>query len=151
MSEMRPLGANALIVRRVRVLITAVVLAVISVAIVIVSGRGLDASLPWWPFVVVVVLVAALGWWWAGVIHSRWAWRLTDDLFEVAHGVLVKHTELVPRSRIQNVTTSSGPLQSRFGIVTLTVHTAGARTRNVSVEHIDVGLAESVRRRLGLT
>lgn len=151
MSEMQPLGAAALTVRRLRVLVTVLVLVVSSIAVLVFFAQVVEEPLPWWPFAVGVVAVGAYGWWWTGLVHSRWAWRLSDELFEVGHGVLVKHTALVPRSRIQNVTTSSGPLQTRFGIVTLTVHTAGARTRNVSVEHIDVGLAESVRRQLGLT
>jgi membrane protein YdbS with pleckstrin-like domain len=150
MTEMQTLGSSALVIRRIHALLGALSLAVAVVALLTVADR-FDLAVPWWPFAVVVVAAGVFGWWWAGVVHARWAWRLTDELFEVMHGVVVRHTALVPRSRIQNVTTSSGPLQSRFGLVTLTVHTAGARTRNVSVEHIDVGHAEAMRRRLGMT
>jgi membrane protein YdbS with pleckstrin-like domain len=150
MTEMQALGPSALVIRRIHAVLATLGLAAASVVLVAMGDR-FDLALPWWPFALVVVVAGLYGWWWAGVVHARWAWRLTDDLFEVMHGVVVHQTALVPRSRIQNVTTSAGPLQTRFGVVTLTVHTAGARTRNVSVEHIDVGHAEAMRRRLGLT
>lgn len=149
MSEMNHLGDNALAVRRIRSLVWTLVLVVLSVVVPIGVGRVIERAVPWWPFTLVAAAVGVAGWWWAKVVNDRWAWRLTDDLFEVTHGVLIRQTSLVPRSRIQNVTTSAGPLQTRFGVVTLTIHTAGARTRNAEVDHIDVGHAESIRRRLG--
>jgi membrane protein YdbS with pleckstrin-like domain len=150
MESLRPLGAEALSVRRIRVLIESLLTLAGAAALMLVIRRWTGVELPWWGFVPVVVAAAAVAWWWAGVDHSRWAWRLTPDLFEVRHGVLVSRSHLVPRSRIQNVTTTAGPLQRRYGVVTLTVHTAGARTRNVSIEDLDAGHAEGIRRRLGL-
>lgn len=148
--SLRGLGENALAIRRTRVVIQAVVLTVIGVAVVVGLRRMWDIVFPWWPVVAVVVLTTGWGWWWAGLDHSRWGWRFTEDLLEVQSGVLVRNTALVPRSRIQNVTTTAGPLQTRLGLVTLSVHTAGARTRSVSIQDIDVGHAESIRRQLGL-
>lgn len=148
---LQPLGREALAVRRVRVVLEALVAVVVAIIAVLVFRRWAGVDFPLWTLLVAVAGISALAWWWAGVDHSRWAWRLTPDLFEVRHGVLVRRVYLVPRSRIQNVTTTGGPLQRRYGVVTLTVHTAGARTRNVSIEDLDAGHAEGVRRRLGLT
>ncbi|MFP3914588.1 MAG: PH domain-containing protein [Actinomycetota bacterium] len=146
---LQPLGPEALTVRRIRVLVGALTGLLASAAAAVVVVR-LDVAAPVWALPVIVVGGSALAWWWAGVDHARWGWRLTADLFEVRYGVLVRRIHLVPRSRIQNVTTTSGPLQRRYGVVTLTVHTAGARTRNVSVDDLDAGHAEAIRRRLGL-
>lgn len=146
-----PLGPDALSVRRIRVLLRSVLALLVVLAALLSIRRFTDLDFPWWAVALVVLLVGGVAWWWAGVDHARWTWRLTADLFEVRHGVLVRRSYLVPRSRIQNVTTTAGPLQRRYGVVTLTVHTAGARTRNVSVEDLDAGHAEAVRRRLGLT
>lgn len=148
--ELRPLGPEALAVRRIRVLIEALLVAVGAVLAALVARRA-DVEIPLWVPLAIVAGGSVVAWWWAGLDHSRWAWRLTPDLFEVRRGVLIRRVHLVPRSRIQNVTTTTGPLQRRYGVVTLIVHTAGARTRNVSVEDLDAGHAEAVRRRLGLT
>lgn len=148
---LQPLGPEALSVRRVRVLLEALIAVVLAIVAVLAIRRWTGMDFPLWILLLAVLATSALAWWWAGVDHSCWAWRLTADLFEVRHGVLVRRVHLVPRSRIQNVTTTGGPLQRRYGVVTLTVHTAGARTRNVSIEDLDAGHAEGVRRRLGLT
>lgn len=148
--RLNPLGREALAVRRARVVIEAAVILVVGGVAAWTIPRWVGGSVPWWAIPVGVVTIAGSGWWWAGVEHSRWGWRLTEDLLEVRRGVLVRRIHLVPRSRIQNVTTTSGPLQARFGVLTVTVHTAGARTRNVSIEDIDAGHAEGIRRRLGL-
>lgn len=150
MTDLQPLGHDALTVRRMRIVLTTLVLLVVALALVLVLPRLTEIEIPWWVALAVVALTAGLAWWWAGVDHARWGWRLTEDLLEVRRGVLVRRTYLVPRSRIQNVTTSTGPLQSRYGVLTLNVHTAGARTRSVSIEDIDAGHAAAIRRRLGL-
>lgn len=149
--ELRHLGPEALAVRRIRVLLEALVAVAVVILAVLIIRRVAEVDVPLWILLVVVAGGSLLAWWWARVDHSRWEWRLTSDLFEVRRGVLVRRVHLVPRSRIQNVTTTAGPLQRRFGLVTLTVHTAGARTRNVSIEDLDAGHAAGVQRRLGLT
>lgn len=150
LAMLNPLGRDALILRRTRIAIEAVLAIGLMSAGAITLSRLVESSQPWWLAVVAVAALDGFRWWWVGIDHSRWAWRLDEDLFEVRHGVLIHRTHLVPRNRIQNVTTTAGPLQNRFGVVSLTVHTAGARTRNVSIENLDVGHAQAIRRRLGL-
>ncbi len=149
-AELNHLGPEALAVRRTRVAIEAVVILIVGAVALWGLRSWTTQSIPLWVLPIAVAAISIPAWWWAALDHSRWAWRLTDDLLEVRRGVLVRRTNLVPRSRIQNVTTTAGPLQARFGVLTLTVHTAGARTRNVSIEDIDAGHAEAIRRRLGL-
>lgn len=149
-ASLRPLGPDALTVRRLRLLLGAATALAVLAAVAILLRRWAGLSIPMWTVGVIVAAAATLSWWWAGVDHARWAWRLTPDQFEVRRGVLVRRVHLVPRSRIQNVTTTAGPLQRRFGVLTVTVHTAGARTPNVSIEDLDAGHAEAIRRRLGL-
>lgn len=149
-APLQPLGPDALTVRRLRVVIGALAAVATATGAVIALTRLTDLSVPIWVLFPVVVLAAGIAWWWAGVDHARWSWRLTPDQFEVRRGVLVRRVHLIPRSRIQNVTTTAGPLQRRFGVLTVTVHTAGARTPNVSIEDLDAGHAEGIRRRLGL-
>lgn len=147
---LQPLSREALTVRRIRVAIETAATLILIVAALVVARRLFDFAAPAWLIVLGVLVISGIAWWWAGVDHARWRWRLSKDLFEVRHGVLVHRSYMVPRSRIQNVTTKAGPLQRRFGLITLTVHTAGARTRSVSVEDIGVDKASAIRRRLDL-
>lgn len=147
--ELVGLGPHALGARRARVALGTVALLAIGFGLVAVLRRW-DVTVPAWMPVVAVGLGAVFSWWWAAVDHARWSWRLTEDLLEVRRGVVVRRVYLVPRNRIQNVTTKTGPLQSRYGILDLAVHTAGARTRSVVIEDLDAGHAAAIRRRLGL-
>lgn len=150
MDETVGLGPDALAVRQARVAAETLVVAAVGVAVLVLVPRVTDWSVPWWAVVGLVLLNTAVSLWWTRVDFLRWRWRLTDDLLEVRRGVLFRRTSLVPRSRIQNVTTTVGPLQSRYGVVTLTVHTAGTRTPNVAINDLDAGHAEGIRRQLGL-
>lgn len=147
---LQPLGPDALRVRRLRVILETLAALIVVTVAVIAARNWVDIPIPVWGLFVLVVLGAAFAWWWAGVDHSRWAWRLTTDQLEVRRGVVIRRAHLIPRSRIQNITSTAGPLQRRFGVTTITVHTAGARTPNVSIEDLDAGHAEGIRRRLGL-
>ncbi|MFP5219035.1 MAG: PH domain-containing protein [Actinomycetes bacterium] len=50
-----------------------------------------------------------------------------DDLL-VRRGVLVRRTSVVPYGRMQYVDVVAGPLDRRFGLATVTLHTAAAAT-----------------------
>lgn len=150
LTELAGLGPDALAVRRARVAIETMVVAVLGAAVLVVLPRLTDWSVPWWVVLAIVVVNTTTSLWWTALDFGRWRWRLTEELLEVRRGVIVRRTSLVPRSRIQNVTTTAGPLQGRFGVLTLTVHTAGTRTPNVAIQDIDAGHAEGIRRRLGL-
>jgi membrane protein YdbS with pleckstrin-like domain len=64
-------------------------------------------------------------------VDRRWrAWgylEREDDLV-VQRGVLVRRTSVVPYGRMQYVDVTAGPLDRRFGLATVTLHTAAAAT-----------------------
>ena len=76
------------------------------------------------------VTAAATGWVLVAV-ERRWrAWGYAereDDLL-VRRGVLVRRTSVVPYGRMQYVDVTSGPLDRRLGLATVTLHTAAAAT-----------------------
>ena len=51
----------------------------------------------------------------------------------------------VPRSRIQHTDVSQGPVQRRYGIATLRVHTAGTENASVELGGLEHGVARLVR------
>ena len=74
--------------------------------------------------------------------------RLDDLGIEYHHGVFFKHRHLIPRSRIQHTDVSQGPLQRRFGLATLRLHTAGTTNATVSMEGLSHDRAVELRDRL---
>ncbi|MEU5834752.1 PH domain-containing protein [Streptomyces diacarni] len=72
--------------------------------------------------------VAAWGW---GALRRNWrSWRYAeraDDLL-ISHGVLWRETTVVPYGRMQLVEVTSGPLERRYGLSRLQLHTAAATT-----------------------
>jgi membrane protein YdbS with pleckstrin-like domain len=62
--------------------------------------------------------------------QSSWAyhytrWRLDDDGLRLRRGRWWRHEALVPRARVQHLDIERGPIERRFGLATLVVHTAG--------------------------
>jgi membrane protein YdbS with pleckstrin-like domain len=80
--------------------------------------------------------------------HCRsWRYRFGDDALEVHHGVWWRTLAAVPYQRIQQVEVEHGPLQRRFGVVSLALRTASARSLG-ALPGIAVDDAEAVRRML---
>jgi len=85
-----------------------------------------------------------------GMVYTRRAfmrtsWRLTADLLEIRRGVWWRSVVTVPLSRVQHTDVNQGPLQRRFDLSTLVVHTAGTRHATVKLEGLGKKIAESVR------
>jgi len=72
------------------------------------------------------LLLAVRAWVWPRMIYARTRYRLGYAALEIRRGVLFHTWNAVPRSRIQHTDVSSGPIQRRFGVATLQVHTARA-------------------------
>lgn len=89
-------------------------------------------------------VVAALLLWSATLwpaISYRHAWFALDDHgIEIGRGVVFRRVTLVPRSRVQHTDVTQGPIERRFGLGTLVIHTAGT-------EHASVGLPGLARER----
>jgi membrane protein YdbS with pleckstrin-like domain len=84
----------------------------------------------WLAVAVVVVGILALAWGWVVVGRSVRSWgyaERAEDLL-VTRGVLNKQLVVVPYGRMQFVDVSAGPLDRRFGLATVQLHTAAAAT-----------------------
>jgi len=93
------------------------------------SVKGLD--LDWWQ----ALLLAVLLWLLAGAVgtliaYRRWmssAWKLDDTGLHFRRGRMWSKQVLVPASRVQLPHIELGPIERRYGLATLIVHTAGTR------------------------
>ena len=127
-----------------------------AIALVVVGGGGLLASSavgllagPTEGLAAILVTAAATGWL-LDAVQRRWAaWGYVereDDLL-VRHGVLVRRTSLVPYGRMQYVDVTSGPLDRRLGLATVTMHTAAAAS-DASIPGLRADEAARLRDRL---
>ncbi|MFF4324304.1 PH domain-containing protein [Streptomyces sp. NPDC001568] len=100
---------------------------------------------------------ALLGVFWLGVLAWGWvmlgrnwrSWRYAeraDDLL-ISRGVLWREQTVVPYGRMQLVEVTSGPLERRFGLSSVQLHTAAAAT-DAKIPGLVPAEAERLRDRL---
>lgn len=68
------------------------------------------------------------GWWLIRRNWRRWGYAERDDDLLVTHGVLFRSLTVVPYGRMQFVDVASGPLDRRYGLATVQLHTASPAT-----------------------
>jgi membrane protein YdbS with pleckstrin-like domain len=118
----------------------------------LIAGTLVALDSPTWMYAVAalpVVAGAGIGYWWAGVKFRNWGWQISDSWIEAKHGVIGHHRVVIPRNRIQTVTTNSGPIDRMLDLETITVHTAGAGAPNLTIPHLATGTVGDIRSQLG--
>lgn len=111
----------------------------------LVLAAAFDSASPWWPALAGAIIGAAFGSWRG---ERRWRhtwWRLDAAGFALRHGHLWRSETRVPQSRVQHLDLRRGPLQRRYNLSTLVIHTAGTRHSAVTVSGLDAGDAERLR------
>lgn len=93
----------------------------------------------------VLVAFPLLGVWFARKQYRYTRWRLDDAGFGLRHGRLWHSETRVPASRVQHLDVKHGPLERRFDLATLVVHTAGTRNSAVEAWGLDRADAERLR------
>ena len=76
----------------------------------------------------VAAALAAFGWRLVGRSYLSWGYAERDDDLLVRHGWMFRRLVVVPYGRMQFVDVTAGPLERRFGLATLQLHTAAAAT-----------------------
>lgn len=102
-----------------------------------------------------VVLPAA---WLAAVLFLAWHtyrwparayrhsfYRVDDQGIEIRAGVYWRVVINVPRSRVQHIDVSQGPVERRFGLGKLVIYTAGTDHAKVELEGLEHGRALRIR------
>jgi membrane protein YdbS with pleckstrin-like domain len=84
----------------------------------------------WVGLVAAVVGLVLLGWAWyvVGTTVRSWGYAERADDLLVTRGVLRRQLVVVPYGRMQFVDVTAGPLDRRFGLATVQLHTAAAAT-----------------------
>jgi len=99
------------------------------------------------PVVIVPGLAAGVAFGaWLGVKQYRYTyWLLDRDGFALRRGRLWQRESRVPASRVQHLDLKHGPMERKYGLATLVIHTAGTKLNTVSVGGLDAGDAERLR------
>ncbi|MCL1634949.1 PH domain-containing protein [Luteimonas sp. SX5] len=95
-----------------------------------------------------LVALPLFGVWLARKQYRYTRWKLDADGFALRRGNLLRSETRVPASRVQHLDLKHGPLERRYKLATLVVHTAGTRNSAVSVTGLDEADAETLRDRL---
>ncbi|MEO6365506.1 MAG: PH domain-containing protein [Luteimonas sp.] len=83
---------------------------------------------------------------WLGIKQYRYTyWLLDRDGFALRRGRMWQRESRVPASRVQHLDLKHGPMERRYGLATLVIHTAGTKLNTVSVGGLDAGEAERLR------
>jgi uncharacterized protein len=137
-------GVEASLLRLRRLLLLS---ALVPVTVVTAVLPGTLAG-PGWALPALVPLGFAV-WGWRALGRNWRSWRYAeraDDLL-IAHGVLWRELTVVPYGRMQLVEVTSGPLERRYGLARLQLHTAAATT-DATIPGLTPDEAERLRDRL---
>jgi uncharacterized protein len=95
-----------------------------------------------------LALAGGLGWLahaWPPLEYRHTRWRIGPLGLDIWSGVVWRSVVSVPRTRVQHIDVTQGPLQRRFGLATLSLHTAGTEHAKVSLSGLEHATALRVR------
>jgi membrane protein YdbS with pleckstrin-like domain len=80
--------------------------------------------------------------------YRAWGYREEEDELHVGSGLLFRSRTVVPFGRVQHIDVAHGPIERRFGLATLILHTAGTRGAAVPLPGLRHDDAERMRDRI---
>ena len=129
---MLPLDRGQLSVLRIRALLT--VLTLIAALLAIDAGPLRQTSIPFGvvsgPAAFLLILAALLS---PGRRYRSWGYSAGEEELHIQYGLWTKVRTIVPFGRVQHIDVSQGPLERRFGVGRLILHTAGTRSSSVAL------------------
>ncbi len=78
---------------------------------------------------------------WPAARHKRLRYLVDEGGLRIRRGVFWRKVIWIPISRVQHTDVSQGPMQRKFGLATLTVHTAGTAGASISLAGLEHGIA----------
>jgi len=95
-------------------------------------------------WLLLVSLALSFAYAWPAAHHKRLHYLVDERGLRIRRGVFWRSVIWIPISRVQHTDFSQGPVQRRFGLATLTVHTAGTSGASISL----AGLEHTIAARL---
>lgn len=85
---------------------------------------------------------------WPPRAYRHTSYRVDDRGIEIRRGVFWRAVINVPKSRVQHIDVSQGPVERRFGLGTLVLYTAGTDHAKVELAGLEHGRALAIRAHL---
>jgi uncharacterized protein len=108
-----------------------------------------------WPYWAIFMLVltwipatAGLVWLavrWPEIDYRHRRYKVDAQGIEIWSGVVWRETVAIPRSRVQHIDVSQGPLERSYGLATLSIHTAGTHYSKVDLPGLAHPIALELR------
>ena len=99
-------------------------------------------------WLMLALLLAWQSYRWPPVAYEHTSYRIDDQGIEIRTGVYWRVVINVPRSRVQHIDVSQGPVERRYGLGTLVIYTAGTEHAKVDLEGLEHGRALRIREHL---
>ena len=115
-------------VRRIALIPVPTALALLAAAGAVVSSDSAGFRVALAGIAALAFGVAAGLWRWSGRNAASWGYLEAEDDLVVTGGVWFRRLVAVPYGRMQFVDVQAGPLDQRFGIASVTLHTASTET-----------------------
>ena len=80
--------------------------------------------------------------------YDAWSYGLDDRVLVLRFGIFWQTSVMIPLSRLQHLDVQQGPLERRFGLATLIVHTAGTENASHEIPHLEHRTALQLREHL---
>ena len=102
------------------------------------------------PLIFVVLTVVTVFWtcwatWWPQVRYRYIRYRTDENGFTIRRGVLWRGVTSIPKARVQHTDVVQGPIQRRYGLAKLVIHTAGTQDASVSLSGLSYDKAVPIR------
>ncbi len=98
------------------------------------------------------LVLALFGAWhayrWPARAYQHTSYRVDEQGIEIRKGVYWRVVINVPRSRVQHIDVSQGPIERRYGLGTLVIYTAGTDHAKVELGGLEHGRALRIREHL---
>jgi membrane protein YdbS with pleckstrin-like domain len=107
------------------------ILFAVSLPLAALAAGAAGVFLGWWAALgtaTVAVFAVVWGWWLIDRNYASWGYAEREDDLLVAHGWMFRRLVVVPYGRMQFVDVTAGPVERKFGLATLQLHTAAAAT-----------------------
>ena len=128
-------------------LLTTGIIALVQAGILIPVFIFVDMFLLLIPLAILISL-PSWGFWTARLRWRHTQWMLDEHGLRVRKGRFWQSETLVPRARVQHLDIERGPLERRFGLATLVVHTAGTRVNALKQTGFTESQAQQLRDQL---
>jgi membrane protein YdbS with pleckstrin-like domain len=106
-------------------------LAIVTGVVLLAGGLGFGIGISAVDGVAVAAVIACIGAMFAVLVWRRyraWGYAEREDDLLVRRGVMIRRLTVVPYGRMQFVDVTAGPVDRLFGLATVQLHTASARS-----------------------